>query len=314
MSATADRALEAAAWDLEPLVESKGAEGVEELLLEARDRATAFAERHRGAVGELGPDGLADAMHELAAIYDLAGRAASYAMLSFTLDTADPARGALIQKAQELGASIETQLLFFELEWNLLPDERAEELLAGPELDFCRHHLRSLRRYRPHQLSEPEERVMTELDVTGSSAFRRLFTEQVSGDRGRAARRRRAGLARGRAESAPASGPRAARAGRARDDGRAAARPAHARVPVQHPARRQGDQGPAARLPPLARVAQPRQRGERRVGRGADRGRRGALRAGAALVPAQGPPARPGAARLLGSRGAGGRHRRARPL
>ena len=180
MSTTADPALQAAAWDLEPLVEARGPAGVEQLLLEARDRSATFAERHRGRVSELDAAGLADAMHELAAIHDLAGRAGSYAMLWFTLDTTDPPRGALIQKAQELGAAIETQLLFFELEWNLIDEERAEELLAAEGLDFCRHHLRTLRRYRPHQLSEPEERIATELDVTGSSAFRRLFTEQVS--------------------------------------------------------------------------------------------------------------------------------------
>jgi oligoendopeptidase F len=180
VSTTVDPALQDAAWDLEPLVEARGPEGVEELLDEARDRATAFAGRHRGEVAQLGSEGLADAMHELAAIYDLSGRAGSYAMLSFTLDTTDPARGALIQRARELGAAIETQLLFFELEWNELPDEQAEQLLSAEGLDFCRHHLRNLRRYRPHQLSEPEERVMTELEVTGSSAFRRLFTEQIS--------------------------------------------------------------------------------------------------------------------------------------
>ncbi len=180
MSTTADPALESAAWDLEPLVDGRGPDGVEALLTEARDRAAAFAERYRGRLGELDADELAQAMRELAQIHDVAGRAGSYAMLDFTLDTADPARGALVQKAQELGAAIETQLLFFELEWNLLPDEHAERLLAADGLDFCRHHLRTLRRYRPHQLSEPEERVMTELDVTGKSAFRRLFTEQVS--------------------------------------------------------------------------------------------------------------------------------------
>jgi oligoendopeptidase F len=180
VSATADPALDAAAWDLEPLVGGRGAEGVEELLAEARDRAAAFAERHKGQIAELGPEGLADAMHELGAIHDLAGRAGSYAMLQFAVDTRDPARGALVQKARELGAAIETRLLFFELEWNLLPDERADELLAPAALDFCRHYLRTLRRYRPHQLTEPEERVATELDVTGASAFRRLFTEQIS--------------------------------------------------------------------------------------------------------------------------------------
>ena len=76
-------------------------------------------------------------MRELAAISDLAGRAGSYAMLGFSLDTADPERGALLQRSQELGAEIEASLLFFELEWNELPDERAEALLAAEELDFA---------------------------------------------------------------------------------------------------------------------------------------------------------------------------------
>jgi len=175
-----DTGLENASWDLEPLVGGRGAEGVEEMLAEARERAEAFAQTHRGRVGELGAEGLADAMRELAAVYDLAGRAGSYAALSFSLDTADPPRGALLQRARELGAAIETTLLFFELEWNELPDERAGELLEAEGLAFCRHHLRTLRRYRPHQLSEPEERVLTETAVTGPSAFRRLFTEQTS--------------------------------------------------------------------------------------------------------------------------------------
>jgi oligoendopeptidase F len=180
MSTTADPALETAAWDLEPLVDGRGANGVEQLLGEARDRAAAFAERYRGRLGELDSEALEGAMRELAEIHDLGGRAGSYAMLHFTLDTTDPARGALVQKARELDAAIETQLLFFELEWNDLPDEQADRLLEADGLEFCRHHLRTLRRYRPHQLTEPEERVVTELDVTGASAFRRLFTEQVS--------------------------------------------------------------------------------------------------------------------------------------
>jgi oligoendopeptidase F len=175
-----DATLEAAGWDLEPLVGGRGADGVEQMFTEARDRAETFAQRHRGRVGELGAEGLADAMHELGAIHDLTGRAGSYAVLRFSLDTADPERGALMQRARELSAAIETTLLFFELEWNQVPDERADELLAADALDFCRHYLGTLRRYRPHQLSEPEERILTETDVTGASAFQRLFTEHTS--------------------------------------------------------------------------------------------------------------------------------------
>ena len=75
-------------------------------------------------------------MTELAALQELVGRAGSYAMLRFATATADPERGALLQKVQERGTQIETTLLFFELEWAALDDERAEELLAsdGPRL------------------------------------------------------------------------------------------------------------------------------------------------------------------------------------
>jgi len=180
VSATADEKLEAANWNLEPLLDGRGPEAVEQLLSEARDRAERFAETHKGRVAELDSAELADAMRELAEIHDLGGRAGSYAMLSFSLDTTDPERGARIQKARELGAAIETQVLFFDLEWNHVADERVNELLGDPELGFAAHHLRNLRRYRPHQLSEPEERVLAETSVTGDSAFQRLFTEQTS--------------------------------------------------------------------------------------------------------------------------------------
>jgi oligoendopeptidase F len=53
MSTATDPALESATWDLEPLVDGRGADGVEALLTEARDRAAAFAERYRGRLGEL---------------------------------------------------------------------------------------------------------------------------------------------------------------------------------------------------------------------------------------------------------------------
>ncbi len=71
-------------------------------------------------------------------------------------------------------------LLFFELEWAALSDERAEELLAGEDLDFCRHHLRNVRRYREHLLSEPEEKILAEKALTGASAWSRLFEELTS--------------------------------------------------------------------------------------------------------------------------------------
>jgi oligoendopeptidase F len=176
-----DEALAEARWDLEPLVEGRGADGALTMLGESQERAERFAAAYKGKVAELDAEGVATAMRELEELFDAVGRAASYAALRFAIDTQDPERGALMQDVRERGAAIETTLLFFDLEWNELAEERAEELLASDQLEGWRHHLRTLRRFRPHQLSEPEERVLTETAVTGSSAFRRLFTEQISG-------------------------------------------------------------------------------------------------------------------------------------
>ncbi len=175
-----DPELQETAWDLEPLVEGEGREGVERRLSDALGRASSFAERHAGKLGELSSMQLRDAMGELASIYELVARAGYYASLRFSTDTADPENGALLQAVQEQETQIQTKLLFFELEWAALSDARAEELLAGEGLEFCAHHLRNARRYREHLLSEPEEKILTEKSLTGANAWMRLFEELTS--------------------------------------------------------------------------------------------------------------------------------------
>src|SRR5215213_1109343 len=174
----ADPDVEGIAWDLEPLLD--GAAGVEPLLDEAQRRADAFAAANAGKLAELDGAGLAAAMRELADLQELVGRAGSYAMLRFATATADPERGALLQRVQERATQIETALIFFELEWAALEDDAAEALLAHDGLDFCRHHLRAARRYRPHLLSEPEERILAEKSLTSNGAWTRLFEEQAA--------------------------------------------------------------------------------------------------------------------------------------
>src|SRR3954453_4645779 len=178
-----DPDLENVAWNLDPLLDG-GADdpdsAVTAMIAESQRRADAFAQAHAGKIAELDGAGLIAAMHELEEIQEELGRAGSYAMLNFAGDTADPPRGALLQKVQEGATRIETTLLFFELEWAGLDDERADALLASDGLDFARHHLRTARRYRPHLLSEPEEKILAEKSLTGRTAWSRLFEEQAS--------------------------------------------------------------------------------------------------------------------------------------
>ncbi len=178
-----DPELENVAWNLDPLLDGGAGDpdsAVTAMIAGAQARADAFAQSHAGKIGELDGAGLIAAMRELEEIQEELGRAGSYAMLNFAGNTADPPRGALLQKVQEGATKIETTLLFFELEWAALDDDKADALLATDGLDFARHHLSTARRYRPHLLSEPEEKILAEKALTGRGAWSRLFEEQAS--------------------------------------------------------------------------------------------------------------------------------------
>ncbi|HEY5659115.1 MAG TPA: M3 family oligoendopeptidase [Myxococcota bacterium] len=167
-------------WDLSDLYGGPDDPALEADLERSLVAARGFAARHRGSLASIDAAGLAGAVDALEALQEPLARAAAYAQLLFAADTSAPRHGALLQRVQERGIEIHNELLFFELEWVALDAERADALLTDPALARRRHFLSSLRRYRPHVLTEPEERIASELANTGRNAFARLFDELMA--------------------------------------------------------------------------------------------------------------------------------------
>ena len=140
---------------------------------------TAYAEKYRGRVATLTAAELAEAMREQGELQDKFGRIQSYAGLQYSTDTTNPAFGALLQKVREAGAALQQKMLFFDLEWANVPAEVAA-LTADPALEPYRHYLNNLLKYRPHLLSEPEEKILAEKAVTGGGAWVRFFGEVIN--------------------------------------------------------------------------------------------------------------------------------------
>ena len=182
-SAPPSTGAEDVAWDLTDVYPDPDDPALDSDLADARTSAARFRERYAGRVAELDAPGLAEAVVELERIDGIVTRAKAYAYLHFSTNTADPSRGALLQRIQEQEAALETELLFFRLEWTELEDDRADALLADESLGKYRHFMRALRRYRPHLLSEPEERILTEKSVSGVAAWGRLYGELLTGIR-----------------------------------------------------------------------------------------------------------------------------------
>jgi oligoendopeptidase F len=168
-------------WDLSDLYASPDDPKLQGELDEAKTATEAFRARYRGKVAELSSRELAEAVTERERIESMVDRAMTFAQLRFSTNMADPARGALVQRSQEEYAALSTELLFFGLEWAEAEDSAAEQVLADPAVEEYRHWLEALRRYRPHLLTEPEERIMTEKSVSGSSSWSRLYSELLAG-------------------------------------------------------------------------------------------------------------------------------------
>ena len=174
---------EAVLWDLRDLYASADDPAIPRDLADAERLAVGLGERYRGRLASVGAEELRKLVSEYEQIMESSARAATFAYLAWSTDTEQAPRGALLQRIHEHSSRLQQSLLFLELEWANLPDEQARELLEDPALAGCRFWLVLARRYRPHLLSEPEEKILAEKSVTGRSAWVRFFEEVHSGMR-----------------------------------------------------------------------------------------------------------------------------------
>jgi oligoendopeptidase F len=97
----------------------------------------------------------------------------AFAGLSFAADTQDQNAQSLMGRVQQFVAEIQNRTLFFNLWWKDLDDANAQRLMDASG-DY-RYYLEEIRHFKPHTLSEAEEKVINLKDVTGSSALVNLY-------------------------------------------------------------------------------------------------------------------------------------------
>lgn len=169
-------------WDLSDLYQSPDDPRIDQDMRTAQQRAEAFEQQYRGRIEtpECEPAALRAALDEYEAINRDRAKPLSFANLLFSADTSNAAYGALLQRLQVTSTAVSQHLIFFDLEIGRMPEETFQRMVAAPELEPYRHYLEQERRVARHHLSEPEEKVVSELANTGARAFLRLFSELTS--------------------------------------------------------------------------------------------------------------------------------------
>ncbi len=180
MSNAAPAAEALPAWDLSDLYPAPDSPAVEADFTRAAEQAKAFQAAHAGKLAGLSGTRLAAAIAEYEAIQEILGRLASFSGLLFEGDSTDPVIGRFYQTVTERVTAISSDLIFFTLELNRVDDATLERKLADPALARYRPWLRDLRVFRPHQLNDDLEKLLHEKEVTGHSAWNRLFDETMA--------------------------------------------------------------------------------------------------------------------------------------
>ncbi|MDP2676755.1 MAG: M3 family oligoendopeptidase [bacterium] len=167
------------AWDLSDLYTGHTDPAIENDIASALLRAKEFGARYRGKIhsDSLTASFLFDAVSGLEKITECVHKILAYAYLMYASDTSKQEYGAFLARMQEKATEINKHVLFFELEWVGVSDSVAEQLLGEETLSRYRHYLEKERIEKPHKLSEPEEKILSEKNNTGSEAFSRLFDE-----------------------------------------------------------------------------------------------------------------------------------------
>jgi oligoendopeptidase F len=164
-------------WNLGELYEGPDDPRLAADAREARERTERFAAEWRGVLTTASASDICRALVAYEDVLELGQRPGFYASLLAAAEGGRPEALDLEQRTTEEQADLRALLVFVELELTAIDDQRFAELIADPALAEYAHFLRALRRFKPHLLSEPEERLLTRKHVSGPSSFVQLFDE-----------------------------------------------------------------------------------------------------------------------------------------
>ena len=170
---------EPASWDLSELVRDDAGPGFEKQVSRIRKKAKSFGRLKDGLAPEISSAEFGRILRRLERITEEINLVAGYASLQYAADTQSDQATSLVTRMTKLGADISNQVLFFDLWWKRSVDEgNAVRLMqnAGDLAGYLRHQ----RLVSAYTLSEPEEKLINILDVTGASALVKIYDKITS--------------------------------------------------------------------------------------------------------------------------------------
>jgi oligoendopeptidase F len=161
-------------WSLKDLFSGLDSPDLEAAFKNLKEQVTSFEKLRPQLKADLPVSSFLKIVKDSEEITRSAYKLSYFAELAFSADTQNQSAQALVGRIQQFMAELENRSLFFSLWWKDLDDANTQRLLEASG-DYC-YYLEVMRQFKPHTLSEPEEKVINLKNVTGSNALVTLYT------------------------------------------------------------------------------------------------------------------------------------------
>jgi oligoendopeptidase F len=159
-------------WDLSGLVHDP-VERLDHYLKELDAHVSRFEEYRSGLTASMPEDVFLDMLRLDEEIARRSAKLGAYAYLWFSENTKDLKARSFKSHVEEQLTTLQNRLLFFELWWQSVDESNANRLMS--EAGDFRYYLETIRRFQPHTLSEPEEKIINIKNNTGRTAIHTLY-------------------------------------------------------------------------------------------------------------------------------------------
>jgi oligoendopeptidase F len=168
-------------WKLNDLIKDPTRSKLQEFLESIAMQVTQLESRRKDLHDKISTVEFENFLHSIEEISEKVNIASGYAHLTYAVDTSSNERAALVTKMAMFGSNIANRLLFFDLWFKKEVGEETAQRLIESVSPVYREYLKHQRLLSKYTLTEPEEKIITTLEVTGASALVKIYDRMTSG-------------------------------------------------------------------------------------------------------------------------------------
>jgi oligoendopeptidase F len=160
-------------WSLADLFPAHDSDEMKAAFEEIKAKVADFESQRDMLNDDIAHDDFMALIRQVEEIRQKSSRIGYFGGLWYTEDTQNQDAQNFQAQVDQFGAEIQNRMLFFSLWWKALDDDTTARLMEGTG-DYS-YWLEEMRNFKPHTLSEAEEKIINIKDVTGFNAINTIY-------------------------------------------------------------------------------------------------------------------------------------------